>query len=105
LISLTDMELRRTVEKLVRYASHRDFLLECCREGIVPNGFNLKWNLAIDAEEEIIKKCEKVKTDASLKLIELVVKACETKVNTLEKEIQGNLILLTIKVTNSRNNT
>jgi hypothetical protein len=43
----------------------------------VPNGFRLKWTLDLEADEDLIMKCEKIKKDASLKLISIAIETCD----------------------------
>ena len=51
----------RLKERQLRYESHREFLTKCLNQAIVPNGFEIKWNLQLDANETILSKCEKIK--------------------------------------------
>ena len=72
-------------EKLLRYSSHEDFIRKCIRERIVPNVFTLKWNIQMGADSELQRKCEKVKLDASLKLMEITAEACRRNIQNLGK--------------------
>ncbi len=75
------------MEKYLRYVSHKDFISKCVRHGIVPEGFKINWNIQIDCSDEILNKCEKIKQDASVKLMELTLVACEEKINKLRSDI------------------
>ena len=72
-------------EKLLRHSSHEDFIRKCIRERIVPNGFTLKWNIQMGADCELQRKCEKVKLDASMKLMEITAEACRRNIQNLGK--------------------
>ncbi|KAH3861180.1 hypothetical protein DPMN_024108 [Dreissena polymorpha] len=75
------------MEKYLRYVSHKDFISKCVRHGIVPEGFKINWNIQIDCSDEILNKCEKIKQDASVKLMELTLVACEEKINKLKSDV------------------
>ena len=71
-------------QKIVRYRSHAYFLRKCINEGIVPTGFHLKWDIQLDTNSVLMSKCDRIKKDASIKLMELAEQACKEKISTLE---------------------
>ncbi|KAH3749297.1 hypothetical protein DPMN_183793 [Dreissena polymorpha] len=75
------------MEKYLRYVSHKDFISKCARHGVVPGGFKINWNIQIDCSEELLNKCEKIKQNASAKLMELTLVACEVKINKLRSDV------------------
>ena len=76
---------RKTLqEKMIRYSSHVDFLKECLKERLIPKGFQIKWRLTTDFFPDINSKCDNIKKDASLNLMEQTLKACEMKLQDLE---------------------
>ncbi|KAH3840009.1 hypothetical protein DPMN_113450 [Dreissena polymorpha] len=44
-------------------------------------------DMGIDCSDEILNKCEKIKQDASVKLMELTLVACEEKINKLRSDV------------------
>jgi hypothetical protein len=81
------VKLQRLEEKKVRYISHKQYLTECYRKSLIPTGFSLKWSIDLDVDQEFVSQCEAIKTDTSLKMLELTIKACENKLSDLEDEI------------------
>lgn len=72
---------RKTLEKEVKYRSHFDFINTCIAGQLIPKGFRIKFNLNLNADEEIRRQCEKIKLDTSLQLMNLAAKACEKQIS------------------------
>ncbi|MES9882010.1 MAG: hypothetical protein ABW185_14125, partial [Sedimenticola sp.] len=60
---------------------------QCCKHGYVPNGLTIKLPIELDIEEECLQKCERIKNDSSLKMMEVMVRGIEVKCSNLEDEI------------------
>ena len=75
----------RNQEKFLRYTSHEEFIRKCIRDTIAPKGFMLKWNIQMGASSELEGKCERIKLDASLKLMGVVAGICRNKLEELGK--------------------
>ena len=74
-----DMALLVLNAVFVRYSSHVKFLERCITEQVIPKGFQMKWRLTTDFYQDINEKCEKVKRDASLQLMDLTLSMCQRK--------------------------
>lgn len=81
----------RLKERQLCYESHRDFLNKCLNKSIIPHGFEIKWNLQLDAHETILEKCEKIKKDASLQFLSLSIEACENKLKEIGESEKTSL--------------
>ncbi|KAK3090515.1 hypothetical protein FSP39_012420 [Pinctada imbricata] len=98
---------RQTVqEKMIRYSSHVDFLKECLKETLIPKGFQIKWKLTTDFFPDINSKCEKIKKDASLNLMEQTLKACEMKLQDLKSldRSENNVVMNDRSLDNMKRN-
>ena len=73
-------------ENILRYSSHVEFLRKCLKEELIPTGFRIKWRLTTDFYSDINEKCEKIKRDASFKLMEMTVESCQRKLDQLRNE-------------------
>ena len=73
-------------ENILKYSSHVEFLRRCLKEDLIPTGFRIKWRLTTDFYRDINEKCEKIKRDASLKLMEMTVESCQRKLEQLKSE-------------------
>ena len=82
------LHLRRLKEKMARYESHEQFIKKCLKFGEIPNGFTLNWSAELDMDLNLMDKCSNIKQDASMKLMELSVEACNKKVMSLSNEIK-----------------
>ncbi len=81
------MDAQLNVEKKkVRYLSHINFLQTCVNESLIPKGFRWKWKIGVDADRQLREKCDRIKTDASLKLMQLSIDACSEKLNAITNE-------------------
>jgi len=47
-------------ERIVWYQSHADFTRTCIIEGIVPKGFQLKWEMQLDTDSVMRDMCAKI---------------------------------------------
>ena len=92
----------RLKERQLRYESHREFLTKCLNQAIVPNGFEIKWNLQFDANETILSKCGKIKKDASLQFLSLSIDACENKLKEIAESEKRDLYRNDMKCTHER---
>ncbi|KAH3726293.1 hypothetical protein DPMN_052151 [Dreissena polymorpha] len=54
---------------------------------IIPKGFQLKWELQLEAGDEDFEKCRKIKIDAAKQLMGVTRDVCLKKLNELEGEI------------------
>ena len=73
----------------MRYKSHAEFLRKCINEGIISTGFHLKWDIQLDTDKVMLNKCDKIKKDASLKLMEITEQACLKKISLLQEQHEG----------------
>jgi len=63
----------------------------------IPNGFRVHWTAEIELDQELWIKCEQIKKDASLKLMELAREACERKLILLNCDINHHERLVSIE--------
>ena len=77
------------VKKKVRLSSHIHFLEKCYKQSLIPKGFSWKWRLNLDVDETFIKKIENIKRDASLKLMEISLKAYQEKLSECIDQIES----------------
>ena len=78
------------LEKDLRYSSHVNFLENCLKKDLIPKGFMLKWRLNVNTDKDLTEKCEKVKRDASLKLMTLAKEAYTRKLAEIQDELKRN---------------
>ena len=74
-------------EKLCRYRSHLTFLSECDADGIIPNGFRLKWTLNLGNSTEgknDNSNVDSIMNEASRKLIRESIEVCKIELKNTE---------------------
>ena len=84
--------VRLMIGKRLRYGSHADFLQKCLDSSVIPKGFQFKWDVQLDVNQEERDKCTRVKTDAALKLMQIARDACVRKANELRTEIDNSAL-------------
>jgi len=62
------------------------FLFNCYDKFVIPNGFKVHCSLDLDIDMEFKNKCSKILEDASLRIMDIVIKGCKVKVSDLEDE-------------------
>ena len=75
----------RVVKRIENAASDISFLEECARKGEIPKGFKWKFR-AQGLKQEDEEKVEKIKEDAVLRIMDVIVKGLKEKKKELEKE-------------------
>jgi hypothetical protein len=55
---------------------------------VVPNGFELKWSLQLDVNPITYEKCDKIKKDASLRLVQVAIEGCEKRIGEIRMDLQ-----------------
>ncbi len=68
--------------------SHIDFLDKCLQHSQIPVGFSMNWQVDLDMDMDLSVKCDSIKRDASLKLIQLTTEACKRKAESLDEDIE-----------------
>ena len=71
------VRLKSTQEKRARYLSHHEFLSGCLQKNVVPKGFQIKWTLGFDTNEEEKNTVSVILNNTSRQLLRQAVKVCE----------------------------
>lgn len=80
--------LSKTWNKLTRYQHHLSFLKNCRKHNVIPKGFQLKFNLALNTNNpELNLHCSRVLFNSSQELCNIVLKSTEEKVKHLQREL------------------
>ena len=80
--------LSKTWNKLTRYQHHLMFLKNCRKQNVIPKGFQLKFNLALNTNNsEANLHCSRVLFNSSQELCNIVLKSMEEKVKHLQREL------------------
>ena len=80
--------LSKTWNKLTRYQHHLTFLKNCRKQNVIPKGFQLKFNLALNTNNsEVNLHCSRVLFNSSQELCNIVLKSTEEKVKHLQREL------------------
>jgi hypothetical protein len=74
--------------KDIRYKSHKEFLEKCLQRGVVPKGFEIKWDIQLDVHPDLQEQCTKIKKDASLKLVQVAIEGCTRKIDEVQASIR-----------------
>jgi hypothetical protein len=74
-------------EKRARYVSHAQFIDSCIKHSKIPKGFRIKCGAELEIDNDIADKCNNIRTDASIKIMELTREACARKNTALTKDI------------------
>ena len=78
----------KTWNKLTRYQHHYTFLKNCHKHNVIPKGFNLKFNLALNTNNyELNVRCNRVLHNSSQELCNLVLRSTEEKIKDLQREL------------------
>ena len=78
----------KTWNKLTRYQHHLTFLKNCRKQNVIPKGFRLKFNLALNTNNsEVNLHCSRVLFNSSQELCNIVLKSTEEKVKHLQREL------------------
>ena len=76
------IKLDRVTDKIDRYQSHKDFLLECIREKVIPMGLRINLTPTIGSnDDEFVDRWHKRLTDFSITIIEDIVEFCDKTIN------------------------
>ena len=76
---------RKAKKKEVKYKSYLDFLNTCLRQELIPKGFKINFNLNLSADSQTKLQCDKIKTDASLRLMQVAANVCRDRLNELSQ--------------------
>ena len=80
--------LSKTWNKLTRYQHHLTFLKVCRKHNVIPKGFQLKFNLALNTSNpEVNLHCNRVLFNSSQELCNIVLKSTEEKVKRPQREL------------------
>lgn len=85
--NMTLERLEQQKSKKIRYSSHVNFLENCLKRNVVPKGFSLRWNMGTDIDSETMEKCDKIKMDASLKLMTLTKETYQKKLCAIKETL------------------
>lgn len=90
--------LKKTTSKKHRYESHRQFLTDCLNGMIVPSGFNIKWTLSLDTNNDEKARVKQLLQDVSFSLMRTGIAVCDRvleetrdKANILTSKLQSTL--------------
>ena len=79
--------------KRIRYESHYKFINQCYQHSIVPNGFKIKWSPDVEVVNTYRERYKNninnnnIKTDASLKIMNITIDAIDESLANISKEI------------------
>ena len=65
------LQLRKAKEKRARYSSHQKFLDKCINNSRIQTGFHWDWKAELDMDEDLQAKCDNIKNNVSIKLMEI----------------------------------
>ena len=75
--------------KLTRYQHHCNFLKTCIDRNVIPKGFNLKFNLALNVDNlNFQDMCTRLLQNTSRELCHTTLKITQERVKTLQRELQ-----------------
>ena len=90
LLNSTVAQAARVWDKLSRYQHHCTFLMNCLDNNVIPAGFSLNFNLALNVDDvDLVKLCKLSLQRTSRELCVAVLQASRKKVDCLQRELQS----------------
>lgn len=83
-------KLKKDINLLVRYDSHKLFLETCLKKSLIPKGFRLKWKLNLAASEFELNNINNIKEDTSLNLMKESLRIVYAKIENINHSIESN---------------
>ena len=89
LLHSTVAQTARVWDKLSRYQHHCTFLKNCLDNNVIPAGFSLSFNLALNVDDaDLVRLCKQSLQRTSKELCVAVLQASQNKVDLLQRELQ-----------------
>ena len=82
---------KRLVEKKARYNSHLQFLQKCMENNLTSKGFQIKWELNLDAGIQSKRRVKDILADTSKHLLSEAIEVCRNELCKPENRISNLL--------------
>ena len=67
----------RIEKKILKYTSHQNFIARCIQESVLPKGFQIKWNICLDATDSDKDRYRDILFQSSIQLMHEALRTCE----------------------------
>ena len=82
---------RRLMDKKARYVSHLNFLENCEKNNVIPNGFHLKWRLNLGSAKQNKQQVHNILGESSHKLMKEAMLICKRELRDIENTLTLSL--------------
>ena len=83
----------RIEKKILKYTSHQNFIARCIQESVVPKGFQIKWNMCLDATDSDKDRYRDILFQSSIQLMHAALSTCEENLKQFKLKFDRFLVV------------